>query len=49
MQDARSKNIEHVLILCGDQLYRMDYMSFIKACNVGFIISFNHFMKCMME
>nr|QZN05594.1 ADP-glucose pyrophosphorylase large subunit 3 [Landoltia punctata] len=29
-EDARSKNIEHVVILCGDQLYRMDYMDLIK-------------------
>ncbi|CAA7410460.1 unnamed protein product [Spirodela intermedia] len=27
-EDARNKNIEHVLILCGDQLYRMNYMDF---------------------
>ncbi|XP_078428543.1 glucose-1-phosphate adenylyltransferase large subunit 1-like isoform X2 [Wolffia australiana] len=29
-EDAQRKNIEHVLILCGDQLYRMDYMDLIK-------------------
>ncbi|CAA6673236.1 unnamed protein product [Spirodela intermedia] len=25
------ENIEHVLILCGDQLYRMNYMDFVQA------------------
>ncbi|KAJ8766333.1 hypothetical protein K2173_022392 [Erythroxylum novogranatense] len=29
-EDARSKNIEDVLILSGDQLYRMDYMDFVQ-------------------
>ena len=31
MQDARSKNIEDVLILSGDHLYRMDYMDFVQV------------------
>ncbi|CAL5199494.1 unnamed protein product [Lathyrus oleraceus] len=29
-EDARSKDIEDVLILSGDHLYRMDYMDFVK-------------------
>uniref|UniRef100_A0A1D1XTJ4 Glucose-1-phosphate adenylyltransferase n=1 Tax=Anthurium amnicola TaxID=1678845 RepID=A0A1D1XTJ4_9ARAE len=29
-EDARNKNIENVLILSGDQLYRMDYMAFVQ-------------------
>ncbi|KAL5701775.1 glucose-1-phosphate adenylyltransferase [Ranunculus cassubicifolius] len=29
-EDARSKNIEDVIILSGDHLYRMDYMDFIQ-------------------
>lgn len=31
LQDARSKNIEDVLILSGDHLYRMDYMDFVQV------------------
>lgn len=31
VQDARSKNIEDVLILSGDHLYRMDYMDFVQV------------------
>ncbi|KAL5708191.1 glucose-1-phosphate adenylyltransferase [Ranunculus cassubicifolius] len=30
MYDARSKNIEDVIIISGDRLYRMDYMEFIQ-------------------
>nr|AIO11223.1 AGPL1 protein [Gladiolus hybrid cultivar] len=29
-EDNRNKNIEHILILSGDQLYRMDYMDFLQ-------------------
>ncbi|KAL1803903.1 hypothetical protein ACET3Z_032550 [Daucus carota] len=29
-EDARSKDIEDVLILSGDHLYRMDYMNFVQ-------------------
>ncbi|KAL9231651.1 hypothetical protein vseg_006850 [Gypsophila vaccaria] len=29
-EDARNKNIENVLILSGDQLYRMDYMELVQ-------------------
>ncbi|KAE9593740.1 putative glucose-1-phosphate adenylyltransferase [Lupinus albus] len=29
-EDAEHKNIENVLILCGDQLYRMDYMDLVQ-------------------
>ena len=28
--DAKNKNVEHILILSGDHLYRMDYMDFVK-------------------
>lgn len=31
LQDARSKDIEDVLILSGDHLYRMDYMDFVQV------------------
>lgn len=30
-QDNKNKNIEHVLILSGDQLYRMDYMDLVQV------------------
>ncbi|KAK7259074.1 hypothetical protein RIF29_24670 [Crotalaria pallida] len=29
-EDAEFKNIENILILCGDQLYRMDYMELVQ-------------------
>ncbi|XP_057439118.1 glucose-1-phosphate adenylyltransferase large subunit 1-like isoform X2 [Lotus japonicus] len=29
-EDAEHKNIENILILCGDQLYRMDYMELVQ-------------------
>ncbi|KAA8545992.1 hypothetical protein F0562_020557 [Nyssa sinensis] len=29
-EDAKNKNIENILILSGDQLYRMDYMDFVQ-------------------
>ncbi|XP_073295933.1 glucose-1-phosphate adenylyltransferase large subunit 2, chloroplastic/amyloplastic-like isoform X1 [Primulina huaijiensis] len=29
-EDAKNKNIEHILILSGDHLYRMDYMDFVQ-------------------
>nr|CAD1823932.1 unnamed protein product [Ananas comosus var. bracteatus] len=29
-EDNKNKNIEHILILYGDHLYRMDYMDFIQ-------------------
>ncbi|XP_013662506.1 glucose-1-phosphate adenylyltransferase large subunit 2, chloroplastic isoform X1 [Brassica napus] len=29
-EDAKTKNVEHVLILSGDHLYRMDYMNFVQ-------------------
>ncbi|CAI0436079.1 unnamed protein product [Linum tenue] len=28
--DAKNKNVEHVIILSGDHLYRMDYMDFVQ-------------------
>lgn len=31
MQDAKNKNVEHILILSGDHLYRMDYMDFVQV------------------
>ncbi|KAK6946273.1 Nucleotidyl transferase domain [Dillenia turbinata] len=30
-EDARNKDIENILILCGDQLYRMDYMCLVQS------------------
>jgi len=32
-QDPRNKDIENVLILSGDQLYRMDYMDLVQVPN----------------
>ncbi|XP_031125328.1 glucose-1-phosphate adenylyltransferase large subunit 2, chloroplastic/amyloplastic-like [Ipomoea triloba] len=29
-EDAKLKNVEHVIILSGDHLYRMDYMDFVQ-------------------
>lgn len=29
-EDAKHKNVEHILILSGDHLYRMDYMNFVQ-------------------
>lgn len=29
-EDAKNKNAEHILILSGDHLYRMDYMDFVQ-------------------
>ncbi|KAI4316841.1 hypothetical protein L6164_024781 [Bauhinia variegata] len=29
-EDAKNKNIEHILILSGDHLYRMDYIDFVQ-------------------
>jgi glucose-1-phosphate adenylyltransferase len=31
LQDAKAKDIEDVLILSGDHLYRMDYMDFVQV------------------
>ncbi|GLT42809.1 hypothetical protein SLA2020_167910 [Shorea laevis] len=30
-EDAKNSNIENVLILCGDHLYRMDYTDFLQS------------------
>lgn len=30
-QDSKSKDIEHIIILSGDHLYRMDYMNFVQV------------------
>ncbi|MBA0623531.1 hypothetical protein Godav_008989 [Gossypium davidsonii] len=30
-EDAKAKDVEHVLILSGDHLYRADYMDFVQA------------------
>ncbi|KAG5536068.1 hypothetical protein RHGRI_023751 [Rhododendron griersonianum] len=29
-EDAKKKNVEHILILSGDHLYQMDYMDFVQ-------------------
>ncbi|XP_021664794.2 glucose-1-phosphate adenylyltransferase large subunit 1 isoform X2 [Hevea brasiliensis] len=29
-EDAKNRNVENILILSGDQLYRMDYMDFVQ-------------------
>jgi glucose-1-phosphate adenylyltransferase len=35
MQDYyKHKNIEHILILSGDQLYRMDYMELVQVGDI---------------
>lgn len=28
--DVKNKDVEHVVILSGDHLYRMDYMDFVQ-------------------
>ncbi|KAJ8433033.1 hypothetical protein Cgig2_015460 [Carnegiea gigantea] len=33
LEDQRSKDVEDVLILSGDHLYRMDYMDFVQLSN----------------
>lgn len=33
IQSNRRENIEYIVILSGDQLYRMDYMDFVQACH----------------
>lgn len=38
LQDAKNKNVEHILILSGDHLYRMDYMDFVQVF-IQFIVS----------
>ncbi|GMH39432.1 hypothetical protein BSKO_07330 [Bryopsis sp. KO-2023] len=30
LKDIRSRNVEHVIILSGDHLYRMDYLAFLE-------------------
>ncbi|OMO75635.1 Nucleotidyl transferase [Corchorus olitorius] len=30
-EDAKNRNIENILILCGDHMYRMDYMEFLQS------------------
>jgi hypothetical protein len=32
----KHKSIEHILILSGDQLYRMDYMELVQVCDCLF-------------
>nr|QYS25844.1 ADP-glucose 1-phosphatase I [Fritillaria thunbergii] len=34
-EDAKVKNIEHILILSGDHLYRMNYMEFLQHIDTG--------------
>ncbi|CAN0909168.1 Glucose-1-phosphate adenylyltransferase large subunit 1 (Fragment) [Linum grandiflorum] len=29
-EDAKTRNVENIIILCGDHLYRMDYMDFVQ-------------------
>jgi glucose-1-phosphate adenylyltransferase len=31
-EDAKNQDVENVLILSGDHLYRMDYMDFVQLC-----------------
>lgn len=31
LQDAKAKDIDNILILSGDHLYRMDYMDFVQV------------------
>ena len=38
-QDAKNANIEHVIILSGDHLYRMDYMDFVQVSDPKFDLS----------
>ena len=34
-QDAKNKNVEDIVILSGDHLYRMDYMDFVQVPNAA--------------
>ena len=43
-QDAEHKNIENILILCGDQLYRMDYMDFLQVGISSKVANFTFFV-----
>jgi hypothetical protein len=40
----KHKSIEHILILSGDQLYRMDYMELVQVCDCLF-----HLVYCMFS
>jgi glucose-1-phosphate adenylyltransferase len=31
-QDVKNKDVEDVIILSGDHLYRMDYLEFVQVC-----------------
>lgn len=37
-EDAKNTNIENVIILAGDHLYRMDYMDLVQVFNDLFYI-----------
>ena len=39
LQDAKNKNVEHILILSGDHLYRMDYMDFVQVQMISHYIT----------
>lgn len=41
MQDAKNKDVEDVIILSGDHLYRMDYEDFVQVFT--FTLSFSSF------
>jgi glucose-1-phosphate adenylyltransferase len=33
LQDVKNKDVEDVIILSGDHLYRMDYLKFVQVCS----------------
>lgn len=41
MQDSKSKDVEHIVILSGDHLYRMDYMSFVQVSLYLYLVLLN--------
>ena len=38
MKDAKNKSVEHILILSGDHLYRMDYMDFVQVIIFNYLL-----------
>lgn len=37
VQDQKMKDVQNILILAGDQLYRMDYMKFVQVLALSYV------------
>lgn len=56
-EDAKNTNIENVIILAGDHLYRMDYMDLVQVFNylfhicliIFFFVSFSMFSDYLVS